>query len=317
MTVFIESNSEELFARVVTYTHPSRSSKVRLVPVSHVGESSYYSMLLDIIGGQQCLYEGFNVKERADWPIDHLTQAFIHEKDFTEIVKLVDADPKYKKDLGLFKRFMWMHLSRENKALRDELKSTLLHYPHSALENTFKMAEIMHYSLDLLTLIQRLLADLLDISFQSKELDYRNDISKRDNWHNVDQKSSGSVKVRLTPVVINYLNDRTSTVLENLGALSDLRLIHNVKERRLNFVKAYIEPIFAAPAKELADRDHFQQFLMDDRNNLVIKEMKKLLDAGQDFNVFYGANHLIAFEAFLLSEGFILREIKLVTVFRF
>ncbi|MHA1682206.1 MAG: hypothetical protein ACTSUE_14815 [Promethearchaeota archaeon] len=315
MTKFLEIHKEGLFSNVVTFTHPTKPSRVRLIPAIHIGEQSYYSGILDKIGNQLCLYEFIS----GDKNTRALTKAFIHEEDFNKIIELVKHSDYFKVNRGVFKEYIKQHLPEEIRKFRKVIKKFFFRFRKSNLDEIFKIAEYSQYDSGNLILLNRYIADFLEVSFQLKEIDYLTDIPSRKNWVNVDlQGNRGDNRTRepleLSPPIINYFHTQVSTVLSSLGLYISLLEIEDPGKRRVKFAN-HILGVDETMSK-MAETD-LPNILLNVRNQIAIKEMKVALDAGYDFCVLYGAMHLIAFEKFLSSEGFVLHESEFVKIFGF
>ncbi|MFX0099828.1 MAG: hypothetical protein ACFFCS_09605 [Candidatus Hodarchaeota archaeon] len=316
MLDLIEYNDEGMFTKVYTFEHPSKPAKVRLIPVVHIGEPSYYSALLDMIGDQPCLYEFVT---GADTSASDLFKTFVYEEDFDEIVRVTKNHEYFKRNRAIFKRFMKKHAPLELKILHGQLKTLFWAFTESTLDEIFKVANFSLFDIGTLILLQRFLADYLQVSFQLKEIDYYGDIMKRDNWHHADiklddVKEDDKEPVELTPGVISYFTDQVKTVLVSLASYYKLLKIPTIKERRINFAKL-VDNIDNL-TREMID-DSIPDLMMEVRNEVVIEQIEKMIDKGSTFFVFYGMLHLRSIEEFLTSKGYVAKEKEFVKVFSF
>ncbi|MHA1682199.1 MAG: hypothetical protein ACTSUE_14780 [Promethearchaeota archaeon] len=314
MTRFLEANKHGLFSNVVTFTHPGKPSRVRLIPAIHVGEPSYYSAILDMIGKQYCLYELME----SDESMDSLTKALIHEEDFNKIVEIVKNDKYFKVNREVFKEFLEKHAQENLKNLRDVFKELFKKFQESHLDEIFEIAEYNQYDVSTIFLLHRYMADFLEMSFQFKEIDYFNDVPKWKNWKNADIHPNEDgpglsyEPVPLTHEVIDYFNNQLKIVLASLALYTSFWKIKKVRKRRKKFAIHLLE--MNETLLQMNDKD-LPDLLVNVRNQIAINKMKEMIEAGNDFNVFYGAIHLIAFEKFLSSEGFVPHESELVKIF--
>lgn len=316
MTSFIEILEDGMHSNVITYSHPSRPEKVKLVPVIHIGEPAYYSALLEMIGEDPCLYE---IVLTGDKTATEMFNTFVHEEDYDELIRIIKEDSFFKKNRAIFKQFMKKYAPLEIKLLHGQLKALFWVFRSSTLDEIFRIANLSQFDLGSIILLQRFLADYLGVSFQLKEMDYYGDIVHRENWIHADLKIPETSEneaeiVELTPGLIAYFSEQVKQVLVSLMSYVKLLKITDIETRRRNF--AQLIENHDNLTREIID-DSVSDLVMEIRNEIVIKVMETMLDDGEDFYVFYGMLHLRAIEEFLLEKGYKPTGSKLVKVFSF
>lgn len=265
---------------------------LHLLPVVHIGEKKYYKALLDYIGDNICVFEQIKLGiegKKINNPESHKLP-----KSLDEWIDLNESTAKeMDKDYGReVKKFLKKIKIREIRQLRRVVKRNLERVDNR-IARIFYQCERTAFSLSNLPIIQITLSSLMDLAYQMNEIDYVNDIPKRNNWIHADFDIKIPVdfdfKKMLASPNSEIINSSKShaRVLYGTLYLIETFMFKNLNERRNEFAKL-LAPQFQTENTLIQTVPH----LIEPRNNIIIEKADSLFDTHDEVVIFYGAGHM-------------------------
>jgi hypothetical protein len=315
--------------------------KIHLLPVSHYGEKQFYIDLLEYIGDKNCLYEGMNYLPSNDDEELELPQELSNPKSLDQRIESIYLITEQlqllaRKEIRKFNRLI---ITGEVRKLRKTIKR-ILRKVDEKFKVVFYQCEKSGFRFFNISTIHNLIADSLGLQYQYNVIDYVNDIPNRDNWHHADilidlnrtsnkdadyqdSKDSSSESVELLEdlnnnIELNYDPFDIQTTKEN--ALLMYRML--ILAIFFQFIPSdkklekYAQDVVDSVQQNLSGKSQLPTYLIEHRNQIVMKRTKELLERLDEIIVFYGALHMTGIEEMITNEGFSLDSVKEFEIFK-
>jgi len=303
---FLSFDGSSLLSHCCTY-YNADSKRVCLIPVIHLGNSTYFQNLVNYIGNRPTLFENMKLvvkDQNAHGSIKNL-------EDYMEL-NASNTETFYKTYKKLLNRFYKKYFTKELKELWKLVKREVEN-SDSKIKQIYEFSEKTRFAVQSFTPIQLYWAEIMNLSHQFIAIDYENDIINRSNWIVTDldiQKLMKDVDLNelfkeiLTTPSQNLLNEvlkEIQMIFSSILACVELANLPNVSQRRERLATWVMESI-SQQYKIIEEAS--PEYILNMRNNLVENRIIETLEKNDEVMVFFGATHMIGIEKFLIDIEF-------------
>lgn len=305
-TEFLSFDGTSLLSHCCTY-YNADSKKVCLIPVIHLGNTSYFQNLVNFIGNRPTLFENLKIIVK-DQSAPHSIKSF---EDYMELnaSNTETFYHTYKKLLQRFyKKFFTEDINELWKLVKREVNNS-----DNKIKQIYEYSEKTRFAIQTLTPIQLYWAEIMNLSHQCIAIDYENDILNRSNWIVTDLDIEKLMKdIDLNDLLVKLLKKPSKKLLNevlkeiqmifsSILACVELANLPNVSQRRESLA-TWVMGSVSHQYKIIEEAS--PEYLLNMRNNLVEDSILKLLENNDEVMVFFGATHMIGIEKFLINNGF-------------
>lgn len=178
-TTFLSFDGASLLSHCCIY-HNGNSKNVGLIPVIHLGNSTYFQKLVEYVGNRPTIFEYMKFAQNDQ----NLTFSIKSFEDYMEVNASATENfyNTYKKLLNNFyKRFFSKDIKELWKLVKKEVKNS-----NNKIKQIYDLSEKTRFTVQSLTPIQLYWAEIMKLSHQFIAIDYENDIINRSNWKITD-----------------------------------------------------------------------------------------------------------------------------------
>ena len=305
-TEFLSFDGTSLFSHCCTY-HNGDSKIVCLIPVVHLGNSTYFRNLVKYVGNRPTIFEALKIVAK-----DQNTQGSI--KSFEDFMKLNASNTEtfyntYKKLLNRFyKKFFTKDMKELWKLVKREVENS-----DNKIKQIYEFSEKTRFAIQSFTPIQLYWAEIMNLSHQWIAIDYENDILNRSNWILTDLDIGKLMedidldellkKILTAPSkeLLSEVLKEIQIIFSSILGCVELANLPNVSQRRERLATWLMAGI-SQQNKIIEELN--PQYILNMRNNLVENTIKEILEKNDEVMVFFGAIHMIGIEQFLIESGF-------------
>lgn len=164
------------------------------------------------------------------------------------------------------------------------------------------------FGIQYISMIQVLLAKIVDISYQMFEIDYVTDIPNRSNWIHADFQSSDSMqKEDVISFFKNFTDGNMSNLRKNISLIYSsfftmIKLIAMpLNERKPHFAEIIFNT-FTSPESEI--EENVSDFILLERNDILFETIEDVLKSHDNIIILYGAYHMKDLSRILIKKEF-------------
>ncbi|MBY9004504.1 MAG: hypothetical protein KGD73_11065 [Candidatus Lokiarchaeota archaeon] len=303
---FLSFDGASLLSHCCIY-HNGDSKSVGLIPVIHIGNSTYFRKLVEYAGNRPTVFEYMKFVS----PDQDKTISIKNFEDFMEVNASTTENfyNTYKKRLNNFyKKNFTKDMKELWKLVKKEVKNS-----DNKIKQIYDLSEKTRFTVQSLTPIQLYWAEIMNLSHQFIAIDYENDILRRSNWIITDLdmgKLMGDVDTHellkniLTEPskeVLNEVLKEINIILSSILGTVELANLPNVSQRRERLA-TWLMASISQQYKIIEDVS--PEYMLNMRNNMVENTILEILEENDEVMVFFGATHMIGIEKFLTENGF-------------
>ncbi len=300
-TQFIKIENNAAYSNCIEYEN-EEGKKIHLIPVLHIGEERYFQDLIKYVGDMKCQYEYIQTVDPEKFGI---SKDYSINLDYKVLLKMSKNNISYKVNRKSLKNMFKNNLSDELKNMMEFAKE------YSNLSTTsqivFKICKNFFFSIDTLSILQRYLAELLDLKHQSQILEI-NEIQKWENWEHLDVVIEIDPKksIELTGDFINEWGKQMYLSLSTYNACLVFEKEPNINLRRKKFIE---EIVSVFTLKDNVDQavDLIPDFIFGIRNKIIDDYLNSDQSESDEFAIFYGTIHMYTIENIIEKLGFKLK----------
>ncbi|MHA1233645.1 MAG: hypothetical protein ACTSO6_00340 [Promethearchaeota archaeon] len=317
-TTFLSFDGTSLFSHCSTY-HNGDSKRVCLIPVVHLGNSSYFQNLVEYVGNRPTIFEYLKFAS-IDQDIKISIKSFekYMEANASATENFYNAYKKllnnfYKKKFSKDIKALWKLVKREVKNSDNKIKQI------------YEFSEKTRFTIQSLTPIQLYWAEIMNLSHQCIAIDYENDILNRSNWiltdldigellENVDiHELLKYILTEPSKEVLNEVLKEINIILESILGCVELANLLNVSQRRERLATWLM--VSTSQQYKIVEETS-PEFILNMRNNKVEDSILEILEKNDEVMVFFGVTHMRGIERFLIDNGFTFKFEEPFEVFR-
>ncbi|MFX0074027.1 MAG: hypothetical protein ACFE96_01185 [Candidatus Hermodarchaeota archaeon] len=303
---FLDFDGVSLYSNCLVYQN-KENIQVHLCPVIHIGDTQYYSSLLNYIQNRICIFEKINLT-----PSDTTLQSSAKTlEEYLEIVSpgIEEFWNQYQK---LLKKFYKKFFTKDVRSLCKAVKKQSKYFDED-IKTIHDDCIKSGFGIQNMYPIQLYLCESMNLNHQLNAIDYVNDIPHRTNWIHTDLDFANlSENVDLNELVEEMLTDPSQEILEmllkqikmlltNIIGMVEFKKTPEVSKRRELLASGLIH-FLTQQFEELTNLA--PNYILEERNSMVEDQILNLIEDHEDIVVFYGVAHMGAIERFVINQGF-------------
>jgi len=279
---------------------------IHLLPVIHIGDTQYYTNLLNYIQHRICIFEKINLAT------PDLTQKSAKSLDeYFEIASpgTLEFWEQYNK---LLTKFYKKFLTHRVKSLWKSVKKQFKNFDDK-IRTIYDFCVKSGFGIQNLYPIQLYLCEIMNLNHQMLAIDYMNDIPQRSNWIHTDLDFGTITKnVDLNELVEEMLTEPSPETLEmfmkqikllltNILGMVEFKMTPEISEKRELLASGLVH-FLTQQFEEITDDT--PEYILEERNSMVQEQILNLIEDHKEIVVFYGVAHMSAIEKFVQEQGF-------------
>lgn len=302
---FLDFDGISLYSNCLVYQN-EKNILVHLLPVIHIGDTQYYTNLLNYIQDRICIYEKINLAPSG------ITQKSAKSlEEYFEIASpgTLEFWEQYNKLLTKFyKKFLTRNVKSLWKAVKKQFKNF-----DDEIRTIYDLCVKSGFGIQNLYPIQLYLCEIMNLNHQMLAIDYINDIPLHSNWIHTDLDFESITKnidlnelveemlTEPSPEILEMLMKQIGLLLTNILGMVEFRMTPKISEKRELLARGLIH-FLTQQFEEIADDT--PEYILEERNSMVQEQLLKLIEEHKEVVVFYGVAHMWAIEKFVHEQGF-------------
>ena len=299
-TQFIKIENNVVYSNCIEYQN-DEDMKIHLIPVLHIGEERYFKDIIEYIGDKWCQYEFFQANELEKHGI---SEVFSLNLEYERLFEIFKNDHFYKMNQKPLSKVL---KKIDSEDLKEKMK---LAKENSNINNTsqivYDICNQVFFSMDSLSILQRYLAELLDLKFQYQVMDLK-EMQKWGKWENLDLNVEIDPEffkkpINVTDELINEWSKQVNVTLSTYITCLNFEREPDINMRKKNFVDEIVS-IFTLKENIDLMAQQIPDFLFGLRNK-IIDDFINSNKSGNEFAILYGAGHMYSIENTIEKLGF-------------